>query len=168
MKKVWLSACVLLISKSMCAITFEFQTSPDLLPACSVETKKQSLEEMDLTKSEFITVKVTTKNKATSWGRIFACSTQPMPIEVRNGDEIAELIIEGKCKGKKVYCTQTDEIYIAYPKPPELPSHPTNPEQKGHIEKMKRYYQPDLAGKRKFIIKSGWGLEGFFEVKALG
>lgn len=166
-KLLLLSIFSLLASHSIWATKFLFQTSPDLLPPCTASTKLASLEEMDLTKSEFIIIKVATKNKETGWGRIFACTEQPMAIDVREGDEIAELSIERKCKEKKVYCTKTDEIYIAYPKPPSLESRPSNPEQEEYKEKLRRYNQQELVGKTKFLIKEGWGINGFFDVKAL-
>lgn len=125
----------------------------------------KSLEEMDLTKSEFIIIKVTTKNKETAWGRIFACTEQPMAIDVREGDEIAELFIQMKCKEEKVDCEKTDEIYIAQQKPPELKSSEENRSESGtYIEKIKRYNEPSLRGKTQFTIKKGWGIEGFFNV----
>lgn len=142
-----MSMSILFISEPLCATKFIFQKSPDL-PA--------------------IAIKVKTKNKKIETRKIHENENQPVEIDVIGGDEIAELYIQGPCKAKGALCEELDEIYITAAKPSELKSSETNKsERKTYVEKIKRYYQPDLVGKTTFSIKAGWGIDGFFEVKAL-
>lgn len=146
LKKIITFLCALLITANSLPVKFEFQKSTDL-PA--------------------IHIKVVTMNKHIADKKISAGERRPVEIEVLGGDEIAELTIQRECESTKGYCEKIDEIYIAYPKPPELEKRPSNPEQLGYIEKMRRYDEPKLRGKTRFSVSKAWGIKGFFNVEPL-